>query len=106
MSNKNKLSVVGERDSVMIFKALGFITVYAQTAEEVEKAVKDLAREETPVIYITESAAEKIPETIAHFKSEPYPAIIPIPDKTGSKGLGMKGINANVEKAVGTNIFE
>lgn len=105
MSNKNKLAVVGERDSVMIFKALGFITVYASGQEEVEKAVKTLIREETPVIYITERAAADIPEVLDKYKSEPYPAIIPIPDKNGSTGLGMQGINQNVEKAIGMNIF-
>lgn len=106
MSNKNKLAVVGERDSVMIFKALGFITVYASETDEISRAVKKLAREETPVIYITERAAQKIPDVIEYYKSEPYPAIIPIPDKHGSIGLGMQGISQNVEKAVGMNIFE
>lgn len=42
----------------MIFKALGFITRYADKKDEIEKAVKQLARA-SPVIYITESAAER-----------------------------------------------
>ncbi len=105
MSNKNKIAVVGDRDSVIIFKALGFITEYADTQETIDRAVRALAREETSVIYITEAAAEKVPETIARYKSEAFPVIIPIPDKNGSKGIGMKGISLNVEKAVGTDIF-
>lgn len=105
MSNRNKLAAVGDRDSVILFKTLGFITVYAETEEEVERAVKNLAREETSIIYITEEAAQKIPDLIERYQSEPFPAIIPIPNKNGSIGIGMKGIRANVEKAIGTDIL-
>lgn len=105
MSNRNKLAAVGDRDSVILFKTLGFITVYAESKEEVERAVRNLAREETSIIYITEEAAQKIPETLERYKSEPFPAIIPIPNKNGSIGIGMQGIRANVEKAIGTDIL-
>lgn len=105
MSNKNKLAAVGDRDSVILFKTLGFITVYAESTEEVERALRTLAREETSVIYITEEAAAKVPEIIERYKSEPFPAIIPIPNKNGSTGFGMESIRKNVEKAIGTDIL-
>lgn len=105
MSNRNRLAAVGDRDSVILFKTLGFITVFAETEEEVDKAVKRLAREETSIIYITEEAAEKIPQTLERFKALPFPVIIPIPNKNGSKGFGLQLIRENVEKAIGTDIL-
>ena len=57
------------------------------------------------VIYITEPAAELVEETIAVYKTEPFPAIIPIPNRFGSKGIGLKGIKDNIEKAIGADIL-
>lgn len=105
MSNRNKLAAVGDRDSVILFKALGFITEYAETQEEVTKIVKKLIRDETSIIFITEEAAQLIPDIIETYKSSPFPVIIPIANKNGSIGIGMKGIRANVEKAIGTDIL-
>lgn len=100
-----KIAVVGDASSIMIFKALGFITVAADEAVDIAKAVKKLADEDTAVIYITEIAAALVPETIAEYKTKPFPAIIPIPDRFGSQGIGMKGIKDNVEKAIGADIL-
>lgn len=89
----------------MIFQALGFRTVYADTAAKIEKEIHNLAREGMAVIYITEPAAELVEETIAVYKTEPFPAIIPIPNRFGSKGIGLKGIKDNIEKAIGADIL-
>ena len=63
------------------------------------------AKEDYAVIYITEQLASLIPEEIAKFKDSPLPAIILIPGKEGSLGLGMKGVKAAVERAVGADIL-
>lgn len=103
--NKSKLAVIGSRDSVMIFQALGFTTVYAEEKAAIEKAVNTLAEEATAVIYMTEKAALQIPEVIEKYKTVPFPAIIPIPDVFGSQGVGMQGIQENIEKAIGADIL-
>lgn len=105
MSNKQKLAVIGDKDSVMIFQALGFHTVYADSAHQIEKAIHSLAKDGTAVIYITEPAAKLVEETIAVYKTEPFPAIIPIPNRFGSQGVGMRGIQENIEKAIGADIL-
>lgn len=105
MSEQAKLAVIGDQDSIMVFQALGVRTVYANAAKDIEKAIHALAKEETAVIYITEQAAALVPEAIEMYKTEPFPAIIPIPNRFGTNGLGMKGIQDNIEKAIGADIL-
>ncbi len=105
MSNKNAIAAIGDRDSVMLFNALGVKTVYADTPQDTEKAIHKLAHEGYAVIYITEQAALLAPEAIKRYKTEAFPAIIPIPSRLGSNGLGMQGIRENVEKAIGADIL-
>ena len=44
-------------------------------------------------------------EAIDKFKTETFPAIIPIPDSHGPSGVAMAAIKANVEKAIGADIL-
>ena len=102
---KNKIAVVGDKDSVMLFKAVGLEVRYADRTREAEQAIHALAREGYPVIYVTEKVAQKATEAIALYDTSTFPAIIPIPDKDGIIGTGMAGIRKNVEKAVGADIL-
>jgi V/A-type H+-transporting ATPase subunit F len=105
MFMKNKIAVVGDRDSVMLFNAAGLEVRYASDEKAVEKAIHALARAGYPVIYITEEAALQAPEAIKLYDREVFPAIIPMPDGNRPKGLGLRGIKKNVEKAVGADIL-
>ncbi len=102
---KNKIAVVGDKDSVMLFKAVGLDVKDVQTASQAQKAIHTLAQEGYAVIYITEDFAQKAQEAISLYDNQPFPAIIPIPDKDGIKGIGLQGIKKNVEKAVGADIL-
>ncbi len=102
---QNKIAAVGDRDSVMLWRALGVETVFADNALSVAKAIDRLAREGTAVIYITEQSAELIPDTIKRYLTEPFPAIIPIPNREGTTGYGLAGIKKNVDKAIGADIL-
>lgn len=100
-----KCAVIGDRDSILLFKAVG-IEVYPETdGERANQIMHRLARTGYAVLYVTESVYPLCKETISEFASEPYPAIIPIPDALGSRGTGMKALKENVEKAVGVDIL-
>lgn len=99
------IAVVGPRDSVLGFKALGLEAVYAEDREQAEKSVNQLAREGCAIIFVTERLLKDLPEVVERYKNELTPAIIPIPDNNGSIGFGMQGLRDNVEKAVGSNIL-
>ena len=54
---------------------------------------------------ITEQAYAQVPEIIDAYKEQPIPAIIPIPGKDGSLGIGIRNVKKNVERAVGADIL-
>jgi len=101
-----KIAVVGDRDSILGFKALGLETVFADTGDEARSAVHRLAAQDCAVIYITEQLAQEIPGEIDRYANTARPAIILIPGKAGSLGIGIENINRAVEKAVGSNILK
>lgn len=101
---KGRIAVVGDKDSVLAFKALGLEVFPVNTTEEAETTVKQLARE-FAVIFITEQVAQQIGHLISRYKTRPYPAVIPIPSSEGSSGFGMDGIRKDVEKAIGADIL-
>ena len=100
-----KVSVLGDRESVLGFKALGFNTVAVDDSDVAREKLHELAEEGTAIIYITEQLAVKIKEDIDRYKDEVRPAIILIPGKDGTLGVGMRGVHETVERAVGADIL-
>ena len=101
-----KIAVIGDRDSVLGFKALGLDTVFADSGEEAKAAIHGLAAKDCAVIYLTEQLAKEIPKEIERYTNVLRPSIILIPGKTGSLGIGIENVNKAVEKAVGSNILK
>lgn len=102
-----KIAVIGGRETVMGFKALGLETYPVLDAAEATQTLRRLTREseDYAIIYIEENLAEQLAGEINKFKDSPTPAIILIPGREGSLGLGLSALNAAVERAVGTNIL-
>ncbi len=100
-----KMAVLGDRESVMGFRALGFETFPIEDLTEAKRTLRRLAQGEYGVIYITEQLAQHLGEEIAEYKDNPTPAIILIPGKEGSLGIGMRGVHDTVERAVGADIL-
>lgn len=102
-----KIAVIGGRDTVMGFRALGLETYPAADAAEAGHILRRLTREndDYAIIYIEENLAAELGHEIDKFKDRPTPAIILIPGREGSMGLGQSALKAAVERAVGTNIL-
>jgi len=106
--NSAKIGVVGDRDSILCYKAFG-MDIFPATETEPDasrKLVDHLARESYGIIFITEQIAQSISETIDHYNRAMLPAIILIPGIKGTLGIGSGRIRDNVEKAVGINILD
>lgn len=101
-----QVGVIGDRDSIIGFKALGMTVMEAQTAEDAQKLIQFMVEQDFSVIYITEALAEGNLELIKDLRARRLPAIIPIPSITGSTGLGMRQVRESVRKAVGIDIFD
>ena len=102
-----KIAVIGGRETVMGFKALGLETFPAANSDEAIRTLRSLTRdsEDYAIIYIEETLAANMTGEINKYKNSPSPAIIMIPGRDGSIGLGLTALNDAVEKAVGTNIL-
>ncbi|ADL51403.1 V-type ATP synthase subunit F [Clostridium cellulovorans] len=100
-----KIGVVGDKDSVLAFKALGVDVFPVIESDEARKTIDRLAVNNYAVIFVTEQVAEKVEETIARYNRETLPAVILIPSNQGTLNIGMQRIQDNVEKAVGVNIL-
>ena len=95
----------GDKDSVLVFKALGIDVLTPTSPDEIRRVIDDLARDQYGVIFITEQLASLVPETIARYDDEMIPAVILIPSNQGTLNIGMDRIDRSVEKAVGSNIL-
>jgi V/A-type H+/Na+-transporting ATPase subunit F len=105
MAEMKKMGVVGERDAVLAFKAVGMRVIDVSTAEETTAALHKLSTEGVPVIFITETMAELVPEALQKYKTMSGTAVIPIPGSQGVDGFGLGRVKANVEKAIGADIL-
>ena len=107
MTCMHKIAVIGGSQTVMGFKALGLETYPADSADAALKAFKALTGEDSDyaIIYIEEGLAQDLHNEIDRFKDKPAPAVIVIPGRDGSIGLGLAALNSSVERAVGTNIL-
>ena len=103
-----KIAVLGDRDSIYGFAALGLdIWPVAEPADPAEagKKLREIAEGDYAVIYITESLAAGLEEEIDRYRTAGLPAIIPIPGVSGNTGMGLKMVKKSVEQAVGSDII-
>lgn len=64
----SKVGIIGDKDTVMGFLALGIDIFPAYSAEEIKKTIHKLAEKEYAIIYITEEASLKAKESLAKYK--------------------------------------
>lgn len=101
-----KIGIIGDRDSVLGFMALGFSVHEAQKSRDAAEKLHNLVKTgEYAIIFVTENFALDMQEDIARYKDAPLPAITVIPGGNGSTGYGMASIKSAVERAVGADIL-
>ena len=74
-----KIAVLGDRDSIYGFGALGLEVFPVEEAEAGARLIRRLAEEN--------------------------PAVVPIPGISGNTGLGLRQVKRSVEQAVGSDIL-
>ncbi len=100
-----RIAAIGDWESVMGFRALGLDTYPVASAEEAREKVRQLAKTDCAVIYLTETLARDMGDVISRYKDELRPAIILIPGREGSLGIGRDSIQRAIERAVGADIL-
>ena len=105
MATTYQIAAVGDWESVMGFRALGLDTYPVTSVEEAREKVRELAKTNCAVIYLTEQLAKDMEDVIARYKDELQPAIILIPGREGPLGIGRASMQAAIERAVGADIL-
>ena len=106
MATTYRIAVIGSWESVMGFRALGLDTYPVSGPEEARRTIHDLAKSDCAVIYyLTEQLAKDLPDVLDRYKDELRPAIILIPGREGSLGIGMNNIQQSIQRAVGADIL-
>ncbi len=102
-----KVGVIGNRDAVLGFMAVGFSVFEADGVENATRRLHEMAKSgEYGVIFITENYAMQMEEEIARYRDLPIPAVVSIPGEGGSLGYGMNSLRHAVERAVGVDILK
>lgn len=99
-----KIAVVGDKESILGFSAIGMDMYPAYEEEDIKKVIPQLIEENYAIIYITENVSIKAEKYLTKIQTNRIPAIITIPSNTGSMQWGEKRIKDMVQKAVGIEI--
>lgn len=101
-----KIGMIGDRESVLGFMALGFTVHEAADVSSAAALLHELVESgEYAVIYLCEDYAKDMEEELARYKDLPLPAISLIPGSRGGTGYGLASIKRAVERAVGADIL-
>lgn len=100
-----KIGVIGDRESILGFKAVGLDVFPCDTEDEAKKTLKTIAKEDFAIIYITEQLYQYMQKEVDEYTDSRLPAIIPIPGKEGTLGIGMTSVKKSVERAIGADIL-
>ena len=109
-----KVAVIGERQDILGFTALGFTVLEAADTDAARDALRlatagadadGVADGGYAVIFITEGYAAALADEISKFDKTPTPASLPIPSATADGGFGMQALHERVKRAVGSDIL-
>lgn len=119
MSKSHKIAIIGNKETILGFKALGIETFGATNRDEAVKTLFELKNKETTtqnpgekeatyaIIFVTEDLAQEITkEEYQKLSKHALPAIIPVPSSKGSSGYGLKRIGKIIEMAIGSDIIK
>ena len=110
-----KTAIIGPKDVISGFKALGVVPFSAENGEGVLEIIKNIKKgvsegndsaEKFAVVIIIESIANQIPanEFEKVFRGA-LPAILTLPGLEGSSGAGVAKLKSLAERAVGSDIL-
>ncbi|MBU0981357.1 hypothetical protein KKC94_01570 [Patescibacteria group bacterium] len=113
MKTTHEIAIIGPRELVLGFKAIGVSTHFSSTASETIEHIKGLKEEKIgdlpryAIIFILESHAKEIPQDeYKKLTEDALPALIALPGPEGGTGFGLDRLGQIVEKAIGSNILK
>lgn len=102
----HRIAVVGDRESIYGFSALGLETFFVEEKDEARKMIDHLVLDNCVVIYITEALYKELADEIEKInKGGTAVSIVPIPGIANNNGAGLNSLRKAVIQAVGSDIL-
>lgn len=105
MPEQLAIAMIGARDSVLGFKALGLDVYPVDDAAAAGTAFDACVDRGYAAIFVTEGFAAELAPRLKALGSRPLPAAVIIPEGQQSRGLGLAKLRSIVEKAIGADIL-
>ena len=100
------MAILGSRDAILGFKALGIDTVSVSGIAEAREKIQEIYESgDYAALFITEDWIDKVSDFLRTLAPKALPAIVAVPSQRGSTGAGLRNIKKMVEQAVGSDIL-
>lgn len=101
-----KAVVIGEREKILPFKALGMGLEYAGSRKDIERVFEKLARDPAvSLIIVSEDIVVEQPDIVSTFRQRMRVPIVVLPTHLGSAGASARETGKMVKDAVGVDIL-
>lgn len=101
------MAAVGSYESTLPFKAIGLdvAVVTEENHAATGQILNKFALSGYAALFLEESLYAEFQEIVDEISESTDISIIPVPNQSGSMGVGLASIRHNVERAVGMDIF-
>ncbi len=101
----HRIAVVGEKDSIYGFAALGLEIFPVKTSKEAKLLAKKLIKEKIAILYLTESIISELYDELIELTAKSITSVVPIPDLSSNSNFGLNKLRETVIKAAGMDIL-
>ncbi len=101
------MAAVGSYDSILPFKAIGLdvVEITDENKDSLGQIMNGFALKGYAALFIEEALFSEYQKAVDEVNESTDMCIIPVPNQSGSMGVGLSSIRRNVERAVGMDIF-
>ncbi|MDY9921994.1 MAG: V-type ATP synthase subunit F [Synergistota bacterium] len=101
------MAAVGSYDSILPFKAIGLdvVEITDENRDSIGEIMNRFAIKGYAALFVEEALFSKYQQAVDEVNESTDMCIIPVPNQSGSMGVGLSSIRRNVERAVGMDIF-
>ncbi len=102
---KAKIAAFGEKDIMLIFKAIGIEVFPTNKNLKLEEQLEKLVKEGYAIIFITENVALEINAVIKKYMNKTLPSIVVIPGLGKKENFAVELLRQAVVRAMGVDLF-
>lgn len=101
------MAALGSYDCVLPFQAIGIeaVVIDPENKSSVPHVLSKFSHDGYAVVFMEESLYADFMNDVDAINASEELSVIPIPDQSGSLGIGVESIRRSAERAVGMDIF-